>query len=44
MVLHSRHRLGSAHAGDDIFALGVDQKLAIKDFLTCGGIAGERHA
>ena len=34
----------SAHAGDDVFALRVHQKLAVKLFGAVGGIAREAHA
>ena len=36
--------LGSAHAGDDIFALGVEQELAVELLGAGGGIAGESDA
>ena len=43
-MLHLGHGLGRPHAGDDVFALGVDEELAVKFVGTVGGIAGERHA
>ena len=44
MLLQLRDRLRRADAGNHIFALGVDQKFAVKHFLAGGGIAGESHA
>ncbi len=36
-------RLRRAHASHDVFALGVDEKLAVELLRSVGGIAGERH-
>ena len=44
MFLQIGDRFRRAHAGDDIFALGVDQKFAVEHFLAGGRIAGERDA
>ena len=35
---------GRAHAGDDVFALGVDEEFTVEFLDAIGGIAGERHA
>ena len=37
-------RLGGADAGDDVFALGVDQELAVENVLAGAGVAGEADA
>ena len=37
-------RFGGAHAGDDVFALGVDEEFAVELLLAVGRVAGERHA
>ena len=39
-----RNRMRRAHAGDNIFALGVDQIFAVENFLTTCRIAGEGDA
>ncbi len=36
--------LGSAHAGDYVLALGVDQEFAVKNFFAGGGVTGEGYA
>jgi len=36
--------LGGAHAGDDVFALGVDEELAVKFVFAVGGVAGKGDA
>ena len=33
-----------ADAGDDVFALGVHEELAVEEVLAGGGVAGEGHA
>ena len=38
------HLLRGADAGDNVFALGVDQVFAIEQVFTRGGIAGESNA
>src|ERR1700694_440201 len=43
-LLEGRDRLRGTDAGDDVFALGVRQVIAIEDFLTGVGIAREGHA
>ena len=37
-------RLGRANAGNDVFALGVDQILAVELVLAGGGVPRKRHA
>ena len=44
ILLNSRHRLGRAHAGDDVLALGVDEKFAVENLFAGGRIAGEGDA
>ena len=44
MLLHTDDRLGRAHAGDDVFALRVDEEFAVKDFRSAGRVTGESHA
>ena len=44
MFFQIRDRFRCANAGDDIFALGVDEKLAVEHFLAGGRIPGERDA
>ena len=44
LLLELRHRFGRAHAGHDVFALGVDQKFAVEHFFAGRRIARERHA
>ena len=44
MLLQFGDRFRRANAGDDIFALGVNQKFAVEYILAVGRIAGERHA
>src|SRR5439155_1909319 len=39
-----RDRLGSSNAGDDVFALCVDQKLTIEGLLSRGWVASETNA
>ena len=43
-VLHLGHGLGRPHAGDDVFALGVDQILAVEGVFAGGRVTGEGHA
>ena len=42
--LHSRDGLGRAGAGHHILALGIDEVLAVEEFLAGGGVAREGHA
>ena len=42
MFSQVRDRFRRADAGDDIFALGVDQKFAVEHFLAGSRVAGER--
>ena len=42
--LHVIERLGVANAGDDVFALRVDQKVAVGLIFASGGVAGEADA
>ena len=44
VVLQVGHGFGSADAGDDVFALRVDEELAVENFFAGGGIARERDA
>ena len=44
VVLELGHRLGRAHAGDDVLALGVHEELAVELLDAVGGIAGEGDA
>ena len=44
LVLELGNRFGSADAGNDVFALGVDEKFTIEFLVAVGGIAGERNA
>ena len=39
-----RNRVRRAHAGDNVFALGVDEIFAVENFLAAGRIAGEGDA
>ena len=41
---HLGDLLRRAHAGDDVFALGVDEVFAVEDVLAGGGVAGEGDA
>ena len=43
-VLELDHRLGGADAGDDVFALGVDEEFAVEFVHAVGGITGEGDA
>jgi hypothetical protein len=43
-VFKLRHGLRRAHAGDDVFALGVDQEFAVELILSVCRVARERHA
>src|SRR6266536_1140680 len=43
MFLQIGYRLWRSHTSNHILALGVDEKFAIENFLTGGGIAGESH-
>ena len=38
------NRLGGAHAGDYILALGIDKKFTVENFLSGCRIPGECHA
>ena len=44
VILQLRDRLRRPHAGDDVFALRVDEKLAVELFHAVRRIARERHA
>ena len=44
LVLQLEDGLGRAHAGDDVFALSVEEELAVEFVGAVGGIAGERDA
>ncbi len=44
MLLELRHRFGRAHAGHNVFALGVDQEFAVENFFAGRRIAREGHA
>ena len=44
LLLQLGDRLRRAHAGDDVFALRVDQELAVELLHAVGRVAGERHA
>jgi hypothetical protein len=33
---------GGTDPGDDVFALGIEQKFPVENFFACGGISGER--
>ena len=44
LVLQLEDGLGGAHAGDDVFALSVEEKFAVEFVDSVGGIAGERDA
>ena len=44
IVRHFGNRLGSADAGDDVFALGVDEIFAVENVFAGGRIAGEGDA
>ena len=41
---HLGDRLGSAHSGDDVFALGFDEVFAVELFFACGGVARKANA
>ena len=41
---HQRNRQRSAHAGNNIFALRIDQVLAVEDVLAVGWVARKRNA
>ena len=43
MILQRRDRLRRAHAGHDVFALRIDQELAVKNLLAGRRIARESH-
>ena len=43
-LLQTRHRLGSAHACHDVFALRVHEKLAVELVLAVRRVASESHA
>ncbi len=42
--LECGYGVGGAHAGHDVFALGVDEVFAVEDFFAGGGVAGEGDA
>src|SRR5205085_9639255 len=44
MLLQIGYRLWRSHTSNHILALGVDEKFAVENFLTGGGIAGESHS
>jgi hypothetical protein len=44
VVSHPVEIFGLADAGDDVFALGVDEEVAIRPVLARGGVAGEPDA
>ena len=43
-ALEFEYRLRGADAGDDVFALGVDQEFTIEFIRAVGGVAGEGDA
>ena len=43
-VLELEHGLGRTDAGDDVFALGVDEEFAVEFVRAVGRVTGERHA
>src|SRR5262249_19924743 len=44
VILELSNRLRRPHAGDDVFALRIDQEFTVEDFLAARGVARESHA
>jgi len=43
LVLEIAHRFSDTDAGDDILTLSINQVVALKLWLACGGVTGHGH-